>query len=412
MDKISDKKTGHIKNSSDTSEKAGETKEKKDQKKELGKGKKIALFILIFLILFVLGYGGWMIKHHMDYAITNAVFVDTENIINIGFQRVGGRVIKMTKREGDPVKKGEVIAKIDPKDYRLAVKALEEEIEAARKRKEELEVTLQRITPQLHLSVVKAKRRVEALKKEIESTKSEIRAMDADIAQLKADRRRYQNLYLNKAVAKHDFELIDTRLKVATRKREALKKRLQALVLNQKAASDDLKIAKADLKRIAETKKSIEELDKKIASLEARLKDAKLQLSYCILKSPITGRVAKKYVSVGDVVGPGTPVYALVDPKDIFILVLLEETKLKGVEPGCPAKIKIDALPGKEYEGVVDKILPTSAAKFALVPRDISAGEFTKVVQRIPVKVKITKGDISKLVVGMGGEIEIKRKKR
>ncbi len=59
----------------------------------------------------------------------------------------------------------------------------------------------------------------------------------------------------------------------------------------------------------------------------------------------------------------------------------------------------------------MEKILPTSAAKFALVPRDISAGEFTKVVQRIPVKVRITKGDVSKLVVGMGGEIEIKRMK-
>ena len=412
MDKADDKKAGHMRNSSDVSERAEEAEGKESEKKGLSKGKKIALFVLVFLTLFVLGYGGWMIKHHMDYAITNAVFVDTENIINIGFQRVGGRVIKMTKREGDLVKKGEVIAKIDPKDYRLAVKVLEEEIEATKKRKEGLEITLQRITPQVHLNVAKAKRRVQALRKEIESTKSEIRAMDAQIAQLKADRMRYWNLYLDKAVAKHDFELVDTRLKVTTRKREALKKKLQALVLNQKAANDDLKIAKADLKRIAETKKSIEELGKKIASLEVQLKDARLQLSYCTLKSPITGRAAKKYVSVGDVVGPGTPVYALVDPKDIFILVLLEETKLKGVGPGCPAEIKIDALPGEEYEGVVDKILPTSAAKFALVPRDISAGEFTKVVQRIPVKVKITKGNISKLVVGMGGEIEIKRKKR
>jgi membrane fusion protein (multidrug efflux system) len=110
------------------------------------------------------------------------------------------------------------------------------------------------------------------------------------------------------------------------------------------------------------------------------------------------------------VVNPGMPVYALIDPKDIYILVLLEETKLKGVEVGCPAYIKIDAYPHMKYKGVVKEILPASAAKFALVPRDISAGEFTKVVQRMQVKVKITEGDTSKLVVGMGGEIEIKRK--
>ncbi|BAT71879.1 multidrug resistance protein A [Thermosulfidibacter takaii ABI70S6] len=385
--------------------------ETKSEGARLSKGKRIALVVLILLTLLVLGYGGWMIKHHMDYAITNAVFVDTENIINVGFQRVGGRVVELTKREGDPVKKEEVIARIYDRDYRLAVEALEKEVEAAKEKKQELEVTLNRITPQLHFNVDKARDRVGALKEEIGSVKAEIGAVDAQIAQLRRDRKRYWNLYLKRAVAKHDFEAIDTRLKVALKKREALDKKLKALLLNLRAAKRDLKIAEEELKRIDETKRAIAELDKRIASLQAKLKDAKLQLSYCVLKSPITGRVAKKYVSVGDVVGPGIPVYALVDPKDIFILVLLEETKLEGVEPGCPAKIKIDAYPDEEYRGVVEKILPTSAAKFALVPRDISAGEFTKVVQRIPVKVKITEGDISKLVVGMGGEIEIKRRK-
>ncbi len=379
--------------------------------KKLSTGKKIALAVLVVLTLGVLGYGGWLIKHHMDYAITNAVFVDTEKIINIGFQRVGGRIIEMTKREGDRVKKGEVLAKIDPKDYELAVKALEEKLAALKKRKEKLEILLSRIAPQIRFRVEKAKSMVEALDREIRAVKSQIEALNAQIAQLKADRERYRRLYLSKAVAKHDFEVIDTKLKVTTRNRNALKEKLQALRLKKKAALEDLKVAKEDLKKIDETRKSIEELTREIKSLQAKLKDARLNLSYCVLKSPITGRVAKKYRSVGDVVGPGIPVYALVDPKDIFILVLLEEDKLEGVKPGCPAKIKIDAYPDEEYRGVVEKILPTSAAKFALVPRDISAGEFTKVVQRIPVKVKITKGDVSKLVIGMGGEIEIKRQK-
>jgi len=193
--------------------------------------------------------------------------------------------------------------------------------------------------------------------------------------------------------------------------RDSLIKKLYALNDQLSAAKKQIALAVVDRRSIKEIEKEINALDKEIASLKARLKNAELNLRYCKLKSPIDGRVAKKYVSVGDVVSPGIPVYALIDPKDIYILVLLEETKLKGVKPGCPARIKIDAYPDLEYRGVVKEILPASAAKFALVPRDISAGEFTKVVQRMQVKVKITEGDISKLVVGMGGEIEIKRAK-
>ncbi len=375
------------------------------------RGKKVALAVLVILTVVVLVCGGWMIKHHMDYAITNAVFVDTESIVNVGFQRVGGRIIRMTKREGDPVKKGEVIAEIDPKDYKLAVQALKKELEALKKRKESLEITLKRISSQIKLRVVQSEDKVAALKKQLDATRAELKALDAQIDQVKRDRQRFLNLYKRSVIAKRDFEKVDTQLKVLLSKRRALRQKIEALRLELEAARKALGIVREEVKRIEETKKGIEELESRIASLKEKLKDSELLVSYCTLKSPITGRVAKKYVSVGDVVGPGIPVYALVDPKDVFILVLLEETKLKGVRPGCPAKIHIDALPEEEYEGVVEKILPTSAAKFALVPRDISAGEFTKVVQRIPVKVRITKGDVSKLVVGMGGEIEIKRMK-
>ncbi|RUM88989.1 MAG: hypothetical protein DSZ24_02330, partial [Thermodesulfatator sp.] len=118
------------------------------------------------------------------------------------------------------------------------------------------------------------------------------------------------------------------------------------------------------------------------------------------------GRVG---IAVGDVVGPGEPVYAVVDFSKLYVLVLLEETKLRGVRPGCEARIRIDAYPGVDFRGVVTAVLPATAAKFALVPRDISAGEFTKVAQRVPVKIRITQGPVKLLRVGLGGEVEIRR---
>lgn len=127
------------------------------------------------------------------------------------------------------------------------------------------------------------------------------------------------------------------------------------------------------------------------------------------MKSPIAGRIARQFASPGDVVEPRQAVYALVDPQDVFAVALLEENKLDGVTTGSPVVITLDAYPDKKFNGEVREVMPASAATFALVPRDISAGEFTKVSQRIPVRIAITDGDLSLLRVGMGGEVEIKR---
>ncbi|MEJ2689793.1 MAG: HlyD family secretion protein, partial [Deltaproteobacteria bacterium] len=89
----------------------------------------------------------------------------------------------------------------------------------------------------------------------------------------------------------------------------------------------------------------------------------------------------------------------------------LEENKLSGVKAGSSVVLRVDAYPDKKFNGEVTEVMPASAATFALVPRDISAGEFTKVAQRIPVRIAITSGDLSLLRVGLGGEVEIKRQR-
>lgn len=374
--------------------------------------RKATIFVLVLMMLFIIVYGILMIKHRLDYAITDAVFVDTENINNVGFQRVNGKIVLMTKKEGEWVKKGEVLAKIDSRTYELIVRELKAKIAAKENKREKLRIKLKKTIQLLDTQERIAKDKVKEIQKEIESLKNRIASLDAQIAQLKRDTRRYKNLYKQGAVAKRRYEVIYTELISKKRQKDALVKKLFALKEQLSIAKKEVLVVKIRRKDIDELRKEIKAITKEISSLNEQLKNAKLNLRYCTLLSPINGRVAKKYRSIGDVVGPGTPVYALIDPKDIYILVLLEETKLKGVEPGCPANIKIDAYPDLHYKGVVKEILPASAAKFALVPRDISAGEFTKVVQRMQVKVRITEGDISKLVVGMGGEIEIKRRKK
>jgi membrane fusion protein (multidrug efflux system) len=177
------------------------------------------------------------------------------------------------------------------------------------------------------------------------------------------------------------------------------------------SAELEVRLAESKRTQIGEVRKSIRAMTEKIASLTASLEDTRTLISACALKSSISGRIAKRYVSAGDIVSPASAIYAVLNPKDLYIVALLSEDKLAGVVPGAPAIIRLDAYPNRKYGGVVTRVLPASAATFALAPRDISAGEFTKVAQRVPVRIGITKGDTRLLQVGLSGDVQIRRKR-
>jgi membrane fusion protein (multidrug efflux system) len=187
--------------------------------------------------------------------------------------------------------------------------------------------------------------------------------------------------------------------------------KLKELKIQLKKALEGIKLARNERKTLKEIKEEIKSLEKQIEALKENATDVKNLIKYTKLISPYTGHIAKKFVSEGEIISSGRPVYSIIPENSLYILVLLEETKLEGIKIGSKAKIYIDAFPDEKYEGEVFEINPATAAKFALVPRDVTAGEFTKVAQRIPVKIKITKGNISILKVGLGGEVEIKREK-
>jgi len=375
------------------------------------KGKRIALLILLAALILVIVYGGLMIKHRIDYAVTDAVFVDTDRIVNSGFKKVGGRLVVMNKVEGDEIRQGELLAAIDSRDYELKEAGIKEKIKALSHRREQLELSRRKAAEQVELKIGMARDQVAGTRKSIAALRDQIAALKANIGQLERDLERYRNLYSEGVLPRRKFEVLETRLEARKKELQANGKKLSGLRSRLAANEKEVLLAVSEKIGIREIDKTIAAVRAELKALQSRLGEAELELSYCRLTSPINGRIAKKYHSIGDVVGSGSPIYALVDPHDIHILVLLGEKKLAGVEPGCSATITIDAYPDLEYEGEVDSIMPTSAAKFALVPRDISAGEFTKVVQRIPVKVKITKGDLTRLRPGMGGEIEIERRR-
>jgi len=350
------------------------------------------------------------IQFRIRYAVSDAVFVRTDSLATLGFDRVSGRILKMEKKEGDPVQKDEIIARIDEGPYRLEAKRLESEIRATHKKQEEQKLLLERLRKETELNIKIAAARVVQLNKQKEAMDAKAASIQVLIDQLKRDRERFTTLYKEKVVAKQKAEDINTQLLVQDSEKKAVIENARAIEASVVSARLDVRMAEAKRTQIKEVEQFIQSLSESIKGLSAALENEQRNITACALRSIINGRVAKQYVSAGDIISPTSAVYAVLDPKSLYVVALLEENKLKGVTPGDAVNITVDAYPNQKYKGIVRQVLPASAATFALAPRDISAGEFTKVAQRIPVRIDITEGDISVLQVGLSGEVEIRRK--
>lgn len=370
----------------------------------------IAAFILIGGII-VLAIGAVRFIHHrVVYATTDAVFIRTDSLVNLGFDGVEGRIISMNKLEGQEVTAGETLAAIDDRQFRLEVERLEAELAEAKSELARQQLSRTRVARETELNEAIAGDQVTQMEAEMAALEARVASVAATIAQLERDKKRYSQLVQEKAVAARKAEDINSELEARREEQAALRKQAQAVSAASAAAQKKVELAVSERILVDETDQAIAAQTKKIEALSASLKMAKDKLMKCNLKSPITGRVARTFTSTGDVVDSKRAVFALVDPEDVFAVALLEENKLKGVLPGSSAVLTLDAYPDKHFKGEVREVMPASAATFSLIPRDISAGEFTKVAQRIPVRIALTDGDMSLLRVGLGGEVEIKRR--
>ena len=150
---------------------------------------------------------------------------------------------------------------------------------------------------------------------------------------------------------------------------------------------------------------------KKNAAAHAQVDQAQLNLAYTEIKAPVNGFIARRSVEKGQVVPPGQPLLGFVSSESRWVIANFKETDLSHIKLGAKATVGVDSLDGQIYEGVVDSISPSTGSTFTLLPPDNATGNFTKVVQRVPVKIKLLNlkpEDTTKLQVGLSVEVSIK----
>ncbi len=190
-------------------------------------------------------------------------------------------------------------------------------------------------------------------------------------------------------------------LEARTREAEANYKRSDNLFKQQAISRERFEAAMAAFK----------DLTAKTQAAKAKFEQAALNVSYTRIIAPADGTIARKSVEPGQFVPAGQPLFGFVASKERWVTANLKETELAGVKIGNAAHVEVDAISGKRFHGTVESISPATGAVFSLLPPDNATGNFTKVVQRIPVRIHLTElsdEDVERLQAGLSAAISIR----
>jgi membrane fusion protein (multidrug efflux system) len=168
--------------------------------------------------------------------------------------------------------------------------------------------------------------------------------------------------------------------------------RLSQAHAGEEQARAGLRTAQTGPEQVTATRARASSAQARVDQAKAQLAQAENNLQYTIVKAPARGVVSKKSTNPGQVVQAGQPLMALVQTDDVWITANFKETQLGKLRPGQRATIDVDAYGGKEFEGHIDSIGAATGARFSLLPPENATGNFVKVVQRVPVKIALDKG--------------------
>ncbi|KQN34465.1 secretion protein HlyD [Pedobacter sp. Leaf41] len=282
--------------------------------------------------------------------------------------RVGGYVKDINFEENTHVTEGQILVKLDDADYKVKL----EQAQAGQKG--------------ANAGVGVAQSQIIATQANTSTAKANVDAAKVKLNLANKDFARYANLVKDGSITQQAFD-----------QAKATQESAQAAY---RAAVDQYQAA---VKQVGTTQSQLAVSSNVISQRQSDIDFAKLQLSYTDIKAPASGIVSKKNVQKGQLIQPGQSLFAVVNDGSIYVTANFKETQLEKIKTGSKVEIEVDAYPEEKIEGEVYNFSPITGAKGSLLPPDNATGNFVKVVQRIPVKIKIhpSKEMLAKLRPGM-----------
>ena len=340
--------------------------------------KQIKLGYNLFVILVLAAITVYAFSHFVH--IGNYEYTDDAQVqrhITPVNTRVQGFIREIRFEEYQHVRRGDTLVVLEDSEYRLQVAQAEANRDAAR-----------------HGSTV--------ITAGMTTTESNVRAATSAIEEArvamdnaKADYDRYTALLAKDAVTRQEYDNVKARYEGA------------------KAHYDQATANRASTRLVrSEQAERLSQNNSGIDVAEAALKLARLNLSYTVIVATADGVMGRKTIHEGELVQPGQQLARIVDAGDVWVIANYRESQMRHIALGNRVKLTADALPGKRYEGVVESLSPATGAAYSTVPADNATGNFVKVEQRIPVRIRLTDDnepeDIDLLISGLNVEAEVK----
>ncbi|MGD0132800.1 MAG: HlyD family secretion protein [Bryobacteraceae bacterium] len=383
-----------------------------------GKILRIVVAILIVVVLAVSGLYLW--RYLNTYESTDDAQVDGH--IDAVSARINGQVIEVLAEDEKYVKAGDVLVRIDPKDYEVAVAKAEADLADAEAALEtsriDIPITSTTTASQLKSAnsghgdatafLLGAERQLNAAQARLVSANAGVREAEANLAKANDDVRRYKLLVEKDEISRQQYDTAVDAAAAAQATRDvrsaAVAEAEQNVVVAQSVidqakhriteADASIESAKTAPQQVAVSETRAKSALAQVAQRRALVEQAKLNLSYCTIVAPATGIVGKKTVENGENVSPGQQLLAVVPLDDVWIIANFKETQLSRMKPGQRVRFTVDAY-SKEYKGTIQQIGGASGSRFSLLPPENATGNYVKVVQRVPVRIDLDPGENS-----------------
>ena len=340
--------------------------------------KKLLRIIYNICVLILLVIGAWLVVNHFVH-FGDGEFTDNATVqqhITPVNTRVGGFIKEIRFSEYQPVHKGDTLVIIEDSEFRLQLA--------------QAEANLQREMAG-----------GEATTSGIGVTRQNMSVSDAGIDEARVrldnarqDDQRYAQLLKADAVTQRQYDQIHTNYLAAKARYEQVVRSRATLNRTEQEQGH----------RLSQNKAAID-------VAQAQIKLARLNLSYTVITATADGVVGKKNIHVGQLVQPGQAMVDIVDNSELWVVANYRETQLPGISLGAKVSIKADAVPDVEFEGTVERISDATGSAFSVIPQDNATGNFVKVEQRIPVRIRLEgdKANIARLRAGMNVECTVNK---
>ncbi|NLP58008.1 HlyD family secretion protein [Lutibacter sp. B1] len=354
------------------------SEKQKQHSKKAKKNKRLVFFTNLFVFVVALIALIWAIKfyfHIGDRNFTNDAQI--EAYINPVNTRVSAYIKEIKFEEHQEVKKGDTLILLDDSELKTQLM----QAEAA------------------YLNAVAAEK---TTRSSINTIANNSNVIEANIVGAKSNLwnaeqnlKRYKNLLQDEAVTQQQYDAIKTQYDAAKAQYKSLQGQLKSVDYSIQEMGGRVDMSKATVKQA-----------------EAALEMTKLNLSYTVITAPYNGIMGRRLVNVGQLLQPSQQVATIVEDNKKWVVANFRETQMRKIKIGEKINVKVDALDGKKYEGIVTAISAATGSKYSSVPVDNSTGNFVKVQQRIPVRIEFTEANtpesIDMLRVGMNVNITLK----